>query len=429
MKYRKTIILILCIVMLAGVLSGCGGNKEGAKDNENGSKSSDEEVTLTFGLWDKYQEPVLREIADKFEEENPNIKIDLQLTPFGQYWTKLETAATGEVLPDIFWLNGPNIVKYASNDILLPLDEMVEKDEFDLEEFPEGLVDLYTVDEKLYGIPKDWDLTALWYNKKYFDEKGLDYPNDEWTWDDMVEAARELTDESKGIYGIAARPDTQEGLYNSIPQAGGSIISEDRKKSGYDTKEAIEGTQIWIDLIEEGISPTLEEQADTYEVDMFKAGKLAMINAASWNVPVFMENDEIKDDIDVEVMPLIKERAATIHGLANVISANTEHPDEAWEFVKYLGGKEANEIWAKSGAVIPARTEVLDIWKEAYPNLNLQAFIDQLDYAEIYPVSKDTPKWNDLENEYIKKIWNGDMSVEEGLKKLSEEMDKVLEQE
>ena len=429
MNYRKTLVFILCTVMLAGIISGCGGSKEGSKDNESGGKANGEEVVLTFGLWDKYQEPVLREIADKFEEENPNIKIDLQLTPFSQYWTKLEAAATGEVLPDIFWINGPNIVKYASNDMLYPLDELVERDKFDLNEFPEGLVNLYTVDEKLYGIPKDWDLTALWYNKKYFDEKGLEYPNSEWTWDDMVDAARELTDESKGIYGIAARPDTQEGLYNSIPQAGGAIISEDRKKSGYDTKEAIEGTQIWIDLIEEGISPTLEEQADTYEVDMFKAGRLAMINAASWNVPVFMENDEIKDDIDLEVMPLIKERSATIHGLANVISANTEHPDEAWEFVKYLGGKEANEIWAKSGAVIPARTEALDIWKEAYPNLNLQAFIDQLDYAEMYPVSKDTSKWNDLENEYIKKIWNGDMSVEEGLKKLAEEMDKILEQE
>src|SRR5699024_4478327 len=112
--------------------------------------------------------------ADKFEEENPNIKIDLQLTPFSQYWTKLEAAATGEVLPDIFWINGPNIVKYASNDMLYPLDKLVERDKFNLNEFPESLVNLYTIDEKLYIIPKDWDLTALWYNKKYFDEKGLE---------------------------------------------------------------------------------------------------------------------------------------------------------------------------------------------------------------------------------------------------------------
>src|SRR5699024_8343748 len=203
------------------------------------------------GLWDKYQEPVLREIADKYEEENEGVKIDIQLTPFSDYFTKLEAAATGDVLPDIFWMNGPNIVKYAANDMLLPIDDKIEEDNVDLDEFPEGLIDLYTVEDSLYGIPKDWDLTALWYNKEIFDDNDLDYPTGDWTWDDMVEAARTITDKDEGIYGIAARPDTQEGIYESIPQAGGYIISDDRAKSGYDTKEAIEGVQPWIDLLDE----------------------------------------------------------------------------------------------------------------------------------------------------------------------------------
>ena len=238
-----------------------------------------------------------------------------------------------------------------------------------------------------------------------------------------------LTDKENGVYGMAARPETQEGIYDTIPQAGGEIINADRTKSGYGTKEAVEGTQIWIDLLDEGLSPTLEEQADTNALELFKAGKLGMVYAASWNVPVIMENEQIKDKVDLVQMPIIKERAATIHGLSNVISANTEHADEAWEFVKYLGGKEANEIWAKSGAIIPARKDVLDIWKEAYPTLNLDAFIKGLDYSVMYPVSKNTAKWNDLELEYIKKIWNGDLTAEEGLKQLGEEMDKLLQAE
>jgi len=423
MKFKRMVGTILSVIIVTAMLAGCSG------ETNDKTTSNDDNVTLTFGLWDKYQEPILREIANKFEEQNSNIKIDIQLTPFGQYWTKLEAAATGEVLPDIFWINGPNIVKYASNGILLPIDDKVKEDNMDLSLYPESLVKLYTVDDKLYGIPKDWDLTALWYNKKLFDEKGVEYPNENWTWNDMVEAARKLTDKEKGVYGIAARPDTQEGLYNSIPQSGGFIISEDRKKSGYSSPEAIEGTQIWIDLIKEGISPTIEEMSDTSEIDMFKAERLAMVNAASWDVPVFMENELIKDHIDLTVMPLIKERAAVIHGLSNVISANTKHPKEAWEFVKFLGGKEANEIWAKSGVVIPARMDVLDIWKKTYPNLNLQAYIDELDYSIMYPTSKNTPKWNDIEINYIKQMWAGKISVEEGLKKIGEEMDKVLQQE
>ncbi len=423
MKFKRMVGTILSVIIVTTMLAGCSG------ETNDKTTSNDDNVTLTFGLWDKYQEPILREIANKFEEQNSNIKIDIQLTPFGQYWTKLEAAATGEVLPDIFWINGPNIVKYASNGILLPINDKVKEDNMDLSLYPESLVKLYTVDDKLYGIPKDWDLTALWYNKKLFDEKGVEYPNENWTWNDMVEAARKLTDKEKGVYGIAARPDTQEGLYNSIPQSGGFIISEDRKKSGYSSPEAIEGTQRWIDLIKDGLSPTIEEMSDTSEIDMFKAERLAMVNAASWDVPVFMENELIKDHIDLTVMPLIKERAAVIHGLSNVISANTKHPKEAWEFVKFLGGKEANEIWAKSGVVIPARMDVLDIWKKTYPNLNLQAYIDELDYSIMYPTSKNTPKWNDIEINYIKQMWAGKISVEEGLKKIGEEMDKVLQQE
>lgn len=420
MKLKRMALLGICILLLASVLVGCGGDTD---------KADSDEVVLKFGLWDKYQQPILREIADKYEAENPGVKIDIQLTPFSQYWTKLETAATGGVLPDIFWMNGPNIVKYASNDMILPISENVEKDSMDLSVYPEGLINLYTVGDKLYGIPKDWDLTALWYNKEIFDAKGVEYPTNEWTWDDMVEAARKLTDESEGTYGIAARPMTQEGIYDTIPQAGGYIISEDRTKSGYDTEEAIKGTQIWLDLIEEGLSPTLEELTDTNGVEMFKSGKLAMVYAASWNVPVFMDNENIKDVIDLVEMPIIKERAATIHGLSNVISANTKYPEEAWDFVKYLGGKEANEVWAKSGAVIPARKDVLEIWEESNPNINLHAFTAGLEYSVMYPVSQNTAKWNDLENEYIKQMWHGNLTAEEGLKKLAEGMNKLLEQE
>ena len=120
-----------------------------------------------------------------------------------------------------------------------------------------------------------------------------------------------------------------------------------------------------------------------------------MIYAASWDITALMENEAIRDDIDLTVMPLIKERAAVIHGLSYAIAANTEHPDEAWEFVKYLAGEEANKIWAESGVVIPAREDVLDIWKNSHPNLNLQAFIDSLKYIVRYPTSRETSKWND----------------------------------
>lgn len=423
MKFKKIMVLTLTIVLVSSLLVGCGGN------DKTGSKGGSDDVTLTFGLWDKHQLLVMEEIAEEYEKQNKNVTIEFQLTPFGQYWTKLETSATGDSLPDIFWINGPNIVKYASNGIMLPLDKFIEEDDVDLDLFPQGLVDLYTIDDQLYGMPKDWDTTALWFNKQIFDDNGVDYPTDDWTWDDLMDAARKLIDKEKGIYGLNAGTDSQEILYNTIPQAGGEVISEDMTKSGYDSPEAISGTQRWVDVINEGLSPTLEQQADTNGYEMFKAGKVAMIYAASWNIPVFLESELVRDDIDLVVMPLIKERAASIHGLANVISANTEHPEEAWDFVKYLAGKDANEIWAESGTIIPARMDVLDIWKDVHPELNLQAYVDTLDHSRMHPVSINTPKWNEYEKDYLNLMWSGELSVEEGLKKLAEDMNKALDSE
>src|SRR5699024_4100454 len=121
-----------------------------------------EEVTIDIAIWDSNQEPVLREILDNFEAENEDIKVQIQLTPFGQYWTKLEAAATGGDLADVVWMNGPNFELYAGNGIIEPLTSYLEDSDLNLDDYPDGLVDLYNFNGDQYGIPKDWDTSALW---------------------------------------------------------------------------------------------------------------------------------------------------------------------------------------------------------------------------------------------------------------------------
>lgn len=425
MKNQKLISMLLCLVLLAAELSGCAPKAGTAAAAGDAAK---EPVALTFTVWDANQHPVLQEIAKEFEKIHPDIKVDVQLVPHKQYWTKIEAAASGNMLPDMMWMNGPRFIKYASAGMLLPVDEWVKKDSLDMGKYPKGLVDLYTYEGKLYGMPKDWDVTALWYNKKLFDQAKVSYPTNDWTWQDMMDAAGKITDKNKGVYGIAAKPDTQEGTYNTIPACGGFVISDDKKLSGYHMPENVEGIKVWLDLIDEGLSPTAAEMTETDPLDLFKSEKVAMIYAASWNVKSFMENEVIKDHVDLVVMPKLKTRSAVIHGLANVITSSTKHPEECWTFIQYLAGKEANEMWAKSGVVIPAYEEVLDIWKSAYSNINLQAFIDELEYAYMYPASKNN-KWSAYEWDTYVKIWSKQITPEEGCKMIKQEMDKLLAEE
>ena len=186
MKSKKLISTILGMVLVASVFSGC------SQSTSSNSTSSDKEVTITYGVWDKNQEPIMKEIASAFEKSHQNIKVKVELTPYKQYWTKLETEATGGTLPDVFWINGPNVTKYANGKMLLPIDDNLKKDNIDLNVFPESLVSLYTINGVKYGMPKDWDTTALWYNKKIFDDAKIPYPDNTWDWNKLREVSKSL---------------------------------------------------------------------------------------------------------------------------------------------------------------------------------------------------------------------------------------------
>lgn len=417
MKNKKLLSILLGASLIASLFTGCSQSTSGSKDKQ---------VTLTYGIWDKNQEPAMKEIAAAFEKTHSNIKVKVELTPYKQYWTKLETEATGGNLPDVFWMNGPHIAQYAQGKMLMPITEKLKKDNFDTSVFPESLIKLYTIKGDKYGMPKDWDTTALWYNKKIFDDAKVPYPDDTWDWNKLREVAKKLTDKSKGIYGIAAPQEDQQGYYNTILQTGGFVISDDKKASGYDKPESIEGIQCWLDLIKDGSSPTAQQMEATQPSNLFESGKLAMVYQGSWMLSEFAKNEYTKDKVDVVVMPKMKNRAAVIHGLGNVIYSKTKNPEAAWEFVKFLGGKEANEIQAKAGAAIPAYKPTLNIFLDSTKQFNAKAYVDELEYSFMYPCSKDTGKWNAVESDNFKKVWAGQTTAEAACKKIAEEMNKIL---
>src|SRR5687767_13825096 len=102
---------------LALSTAGCGADDSGG--------DSDGPVTLSYAVWDVNQVPVMEELAAAFTREHPNITINVQMTPWDNYWTKLRAAVTGGAAPDVFWMNGPNFQLYADNKVIAPLTDRV----------------------------------------------------------------------------------------------------------------------------------------------------------------------------------------------------------------------------------------------------------------------------------------------------------------
>ncbi|WP_197059516.1 extracellular solute-binding protein, partial [Cryobacterium sp. MLB-32] len=188
--------------------------------------------------------PALEANIAAFNEIYPNIEVNIDITPWAQYWTKLQTQASGDTLPDVFWMNGPNFQLYAANDQLEPMTNLIDAGEVDPSNYVDVLNNLYSYDDEQYGMPKDFDTVALWYNKAILDQAGVAVPDGTWTWDDFATAAKTVSDTlaDQGIYGVATGlTGGQEGYYNTILQAGGNIISEDGTTSGYDDPKTIRG--------------------------------------------------------------------------------------------------------------------------------------------------------------------------------------------
>lgn len=425
----KRIISTAAALAATALLASCstGGNGDGAaaqSTSKPGAESSGE-VTLTYGVWS--QEDTMQELIDQFEADNPNIKVNLQVNPWTEYWTKLQVAAQGDTAPDAFWMLGDSFQVYAANGQLLPLSDAISDAGVDLEAYPEALVDLFTYDGELYGLPKDFDTIGLWYNKDLFDAANVSYPTDQWTWKDVSDAAAQLTNADSGVYGIAAPLNRQEGFYNTVAQAGGKIIEDGR--SGYDDPKTQEGLSFWTDLQAAGVSPTLEQFADTEAVAQFENGSVAMYYGGSFYAERFYEDEALRAKVDVTVLPEGEQRATVINGIQNVGFSKTKHPEELKQFLLFLGSEEAAEIQAATGSVIPAYDGTQQAWVDSMPEFNLQAFIDEIPYGVVYPVSADTAAWNALEDEYLAPAWDGEVSVQEAADQLAAAMNDVLAKE
>ena len=419
---KKLISVIAATVAVGSMLVGCGGSTSSSGSSKGG------DVTLTYAIWDKNQEPGMRAMADAFEKKNPGIKVNVEVTAWDQYWTKLDAAASGGSLPDVFWMHPNQAARYASNSVLLDITDKIKSSSLvSLDKFPKDLVKVYENDGKNYAIPKDFDTIGLWYNKTLFDEAGVAYPTDKWTWDDLLNASKKLTNAEKGIYGFGAPMDLQQGFDNFIFQNGGKVLSDDKTKSGFDTKEVKDTMQWYIDLsLKEKVSPTQNQFSENTYTAFFESGKTAMGLFGSWMLSEFGANEYVAKNCDVAVLPQGKQRATIYNGLGNAIAANTTHKEEAWKFVEYLGSEEANKIQAESGVAIPAYEGTTDAWMKTQTKFNSKVYAEMLAYAKINPYSKETDKWQTAEKEALLKAFTGEASVSDACDEAAKKVNEIL---
>lgn len=418
---RRIIYGMVCGIFLvcSAIFAGCS--------MENSAKH--ETVQLTYVIWDKNQKPGMDAIAEAFHEENPDIVVDVQVVPWGQYWTKLEANAASNTMPDVCWMHSQSFLRYVNQGFLLDLTDWFDVTDA-MSHVPQELAALYSKQGRVYAMPKDYDTIGLWYNKALFDEKGIAYPDENWDWGTLLEAARKLTDPAKGIYGIMAPPDQQSFYYTLVYQNGGEILHPDQQASGYDEVATQQAVQFAVDLSRKyHLSPTVQQFASQTREQYFMSGKAAMGFFGSWMLADFKANEYVAKNCDVAVLPRGKRQATIYNGLGNAVAAGTKHPAEAVRFVRFLSGEKANHIQAAKGAAIPAYKGTETAWIAANHGFNVKVYPEMLRYAVLLPNSETRDRWVQLENDCMAQIWAGNQSVAAGCQVLAARINAMLREE
>lgn len=391
MKHVKKIALFAAFVMVFSLIAGYLPTAKASSEYE----VNEMEGKVTFQYWDEAQKDAMTETIAEFNKRYPNIEIEPTIIPSSQYFTGLQTALLADNAPDVFWLNN-YISLFVAAGVLVDFTDRVAADQVDMTVFPEELKNVFTIEEKLYGIPKDMDTIALVYNKDLFGDTPL--PTSDWTWDDLLSTAKAVTTDN--VFGVVANINSdQEGFGNFVRQAGGFIPS-DGKTGPISTPEQIEALGFIRKLMhEDKVAPAPADLNEMPALDTFLNGMAAMYITGSWNMSKIYE--VFGDKVGVVELAGGKEKASQLNGLCYSMAKTAEDNAAAWEFVKFMATDTAQAIQAK--AVIPAHQGVAAAWSDQFENIDTKAFIDTAAYAKIQMPMSNTKAFN-MYTEAVKTI-------------------------
>lgn len=305
-------------------------------------------ITLTYAMWQQPEVPIYQKFFDEFHKANPNITVKIQLTGFGQYFAKLQNAASNQVLPDVFWLNVYDFPLYASTGQLAPIDASSSG---------AGSESVYakqwSYGGKLYGTTINRNTQVIWYNKDLFDKAGLAYPEASWTWNDFRNDAKTLTDSASGTFGTEAvlLGGGQRSLQSSIVQAGGSILTNNATKSGFTDPKTQEGVTFWQQIAQDGSTPTQTQLAQTDPNTFFTSGKVAMMEQRDGLASVLVSSPLFTSGrIGVVSLPNGPNgNMSQTTSVGNVMSANAKYPAASAKLIAFLGSSAVATEYAKTG--------------------------------------------------------------------------------
>lgn len=304
-------------------------------------------------IWDYFetdaQKEMMQTLIDGFNSSQDEYEASHVYVPFSDYEKQLTLGIASGELPDLVILDGCSMASF----IQLGLFGDISEAEINWDEYIQGPLESTMMDGKHYGIPFATNCTALYYNKDMFDEAGIEYPDENTTWDEFHEMAKALTKD--GVYGFGnAATNTDEGTFQCLQwiyTAGGSYT---------DIEAGVDAYKLMQEMIEDG--SWTKECVNWTQSDVnnnFMAGNLAMQQNGPWQIPGIEAN---APDLNYGVTVLPKKdadagQATSILGGENMGVVNKDDTSGAEAFLKYYDQTDVMVAAMKQYGSYPPKTE------------------------------------------------------------------------
>lgn len=398
-----------------------------------------EDVVLKYLTHSTLEEPartiILNGIA-KFEKDNPNIKIDVESVPNDQIQQKAVTYAKVGMFPDLVGLQGMGIEPFASDGNLLDITDKVKEDKL-----ADQFMDLEAgkgLDGKVYGLPLYGGTDALYYNPKLFKEVGLDPDNPPKTYEELLEYAQKLTKPDIGQYGMGIYGATVHAvrIMHYMSNAGsreGRMLKLNEDKKSWDilvnSPTSLKGWQFLNSLVKaEVVPPNTVELTYPDLISLFAQEKVAMITTGPWGIATIKSSNP---DIEFKISqhPTIDGSKPVLRTapLITAISSKTEHPAEAYKFLKYMTINVGVEL-AANGYGIMTQKAAND--PRIAKNPQMVVFANQQENAYFSAQELLLPEWLQVKDQAWGPAWEnmliGNLTPEEAVNQAARDIKDIL---
>ena len=339
--------------------------------------------------------------VDKFEDENPGVKLNLDVVSWNDVYQEVDTRIANNNAPDI--LNIDVFANYATEGLLLPVSDYCPEDLY--ADFFPSFIDQSVIDDTVWAVPDLASARALYYNVDMFEEVGIDVPT---TWQELEDACQAILDYYDGeVYpwGIDMTTDEGQAAFAYYTWGNGGGFVDENGEWAVNSAENAEAIDFALSLVENGFTNPNPSTQTRYDLqDMFAAGKMAMLIAPN-SLPTYVADKGGEINMATAGIPANEGKTGSSVGVMDRVMAfrddSFEDQDARNEaigkFLKFFYDPENYVGWVSMEGFLPAVNSAVEALVEADPSF--EAWLDVLSSCQFYPTAK--AEWDQVKQGVI----------------------------